>query len=186
MILAKKLVVTIPLKLDNLAGFDLSPNETSLFTQFLNSAYYTSILRDTNIPSDFRLQNTGSNTTYNLPVLPGVYSMYPTQVPGLFSAQFGSASALSDEQVQALIVESVLRLGAAGTLDATTPEFAAYRSHTPFELTVSKEAIQGGFYKELYALQGQQHTWYTGAAFHTHDSSLLWQFTEGLIPGILA
>ena len=186
LILAKKLVVTIPPKLDNLAGFDLSPNEASLFTQFLNSAYYTSLLRNTNIPSNYRLQNTGSNTTYNLPVLPGIYAIHPTRVPGLFSAQFGSASALSNEQVQALIIESVLRVGTAGTLDTTTPEFAAYRSHTPFELTVSKEAIQGGFYKKLYALQGQQHTWYTGAAFHTYDSSLLWQFTEGLIPGILA
>lgn len=79
-----------------------------------------------------------------------------------------------------------MRLRTAGTLNTTTPEFAAYESHTPFELTVPKEAIAGGFYKDLYALQGQRHTWYTGAAFHTHDSSLLWQFTEGLIPDILA
>lgn len=39
----KKLLITIPPKPDNLAGFDLSANETSLFAQFLNSAYYTAI-----------------------------------------------------------------------------------------------------------------------------------------------
>ncbi len=187
LILANRLIISIPPELNNLAGFDLSTNETSLFAQFLNSAYYTALIRNTNIPPDYRLQNIGSNTSYNLPVLPGVYAIVPTRVLGLYDVKVGSASALSDEQVRALIVDSVLRIGTARTLNTTTtPEFAAYQSHTPFELTVSKEAIQGGFYKELYALQGQRHTWYTGAAFHTHDSSLLWLFTEGLIPGILA
>lgn len=189
LIVAKKLLITIPPQLNNLQGFDLSANESSLFAQFLNSAYYTALLRNTKIPPNTFLTNTGSNTTYNIPVLPGLYSISPSRVPGLYDVKVGSASALSDAQVQALIVESILRLGTAGTLNdttTTTPVFAAYASHTPFELTVSKEAIQAGFYRDLYALQGQRHTWYTGAAFHTHDSSLLWQFTEGLIPGILA
>jgi hypothetical protein len=61
-----------------------------------------------------------------------------------------------------------------------------YSSHTPFELTVPPEAIADGFYKKLYSLQGCRHTFYTGAAFHTHDSSLLWQFTETLLPNITA
>ncbi len=187
LILANKLIITIPPQLNNLAGFDLSPNETALFAQFLNSAYYTALIRNTNIPPTYRLQNTGSNTPYNLPVLPGLYSIVPTRVPGLYDVKVGAASALPDEQVRTLIVDSVLRIGTAGTLNTTTPlEFAAYRSHTPFELTVSREAIRGGFYRELDALQGKRRTWYTGAAFHTHDSSLLWEFTEGLIPGILA
>lgn len=186
LILAKKLIITIPPKLNNLGGFDLSTNETSLFAQFLNSAYYTALVRNTNIPSGISITNIGANTPYNLPVLPGIYSISPSRVPGLLDVKVGSASALSDAQVHALIVESVLRLRTAGTFNTTTPEFAAYASHTPFELTVSKEAIEAGFYRKLYALQGQRHTWYTGAAFDTHDSSLLWQFTEGLIPGILA
>lgn len=186
LILAKKLVITIPPKIDNLQGFDLSTNESSLFAQFLNSAYYTALIRNTNIPPNLSIRNTGANTTYNIPALPGLYSITPTRVPGLYDVKVGSAFALSDEQVQALITESVLELSAAGTLNTTTPEFAAYKSHTPFELTVPKEAIAAGFYGEMDALQGQRYTWYAGAAFHTHDSSLLWEFTEGLIPGILA
>lgn len=185
LILANKLVVTIPPKLNNLVGFDLSTNETSLFAQFINSAYYTALIRNknNNIPS---ITNIGAETTYNIPVLPAIYTISPTRVSGLYDIKVGSADALSNAQVHALIVESFLRLGTAGTVNTTTPEFAAYSNHTPFELTVSKEAIQNGFYQNLYALQGQRYTWYTGAAFHTHDSSLLWQFTEGLIPSILA
>lgn len=188
LILAQKLIITIPPKPNNLLGIDLSVNETSLFAQFLNSAYYTALIRSTTIPPNTPLINiASSNTPYSLPVLPALYTIFPTRVPDLYDVKVGSASFLADEQVHALIVDSVLRLRTAGTSkNTTTPVFAAYENHTPHELTVSKEAIQAGFYRELYALQGQLHTWYTGAAFHTHDSAMLWQFTEGLIPEILA
>ena len=187
LILAKKFIITIPPKLDNLVGFDLSKNETSLFGQFRNTGYYTSLIRNTSIPPHTSLTNVAPDTPYNLPPLPGLYGISETRVPGLHFAFVTSEDpALSDGQVKSLITDSVLRLRAAGTLNTTAPEFAAYESHTPFELRVPKEAIAGGFYKRLYALQGQRHTWYTGAAFHVHDSSLLWQFTEGLLPGILA
>ena len=194
LILAQKLIITIPPKLNNLSGIDLSVNETSLFAQFLNSAYYTALIRSSTIPPNTRLTNMGpSNMHYNLPVLPALYGISPTRVPNLYDVKVASASFLPDSQVQNLIMDSVHRLTTAATSNGTTsndttttPIFAAYESHTPFQLTVSKEAIQAGFYRELYALQGQLHTWYTGAAFHTHDSALLWQFTEGLIPDILA
>lgn len=186
LIIAKKLLITIPPKLNNLRGFDLSSNETTLFSQFLNSAYYTALIRHTSIPPNTSLTNIGANTLYNLPPLPGLYTITPTRVPGLYDVKVGSATALSDAQVKALIRDTVARFRTAGTFNTTRLQFAAYENHTPFELTVPKDAIAGGFYKRLYALQGQRHTWYTGAAFHTHDSSLLWQFTEGLIPGLLA
>ena len=187
LIVAKKLLITIPPKLNNLRGFDLSRNETTLFSQFLNSAYYTALIRHASIPANTAITNVGANTPYNLPPLPAIYSITPTRVPDLLDVKVGSATTLSDGQVKSLIRDTVARFRTAGTFNTTTAlEFAAYESHTPFELTVPKDAIAGGFYRHLYALQGQRHTWYTGAAFHTHDSSLLWQFTEGLIPALLA
>ncbi|TAQ90979.1 hypothetical protein B7494_g715 [Chlorociboria aeruginascens] len=182
---ASKLVFTIPPKIDNLGGWDLSVSEKILFPQFDNSAYYTGLLRNTGIPDSTTVSNTGSNTLYNLPVLPASYSFSPTTVSGLTSVKFGSAFALSDEEVQKSIIEEVNRLDFPGKVPGN-PEFAVYSSHTPFELTVPAKAIAAGFYKDLYALQGQRHTFYTGAAFHTHDSSLLWNFTERLIPRIVA
>ena len=50
LVLANKLLLTIPPKPDNLAGFDLSANESALFAQFANSAYYTALIRDPAIP----------------------------------------------------------------------------------------------------------------------------------------
>ena len=183
---AKKIVVTIPPKVDNLFGFDLDLTEIGLFSQFGNSAYYTGLLRNTGIPDNLSVNNIGQGTPYNLPVLPGVYSISPTGIPGLHSVKYGSPVQLSETQVKADILAAVKRLRTAGTIPTTTPEFAVFASHSPFELTVPTAAIRAGFYRKLNALQGRNRTFYTGAAFHTHDSSLLWQFTEALLPRIAA
>ncbi|MCJ1238349.1 hypothetical protein MMC14_006338 [Varicellaria rhodocarpa] len=188
LIIAQKIILTIPPKLNNLHGWDLSHQETELFSQFKNSGYWTGLLRNTGIPDNVSLTNTGANTQYNVLDLPGAYGFSPTSVPGLRTCFYGSdTSSLSDAQVQANIIAEVKRLHTAGTFTtpATEPEFAIFSAHTPFELTVSAEAIRAGFYTKLYALQGQRNTFYTGAAFHTHDSSLLWQFTQALLPSVV-
>ncbi|KAH8700753.1 amine oxidase, flavin-containing superfamily [Talaromyces proteolyticus] len=181
---AKKILLAIPPKLDNLDGFDLDATEKSLFQQFGNSAYYTGVLRYTGINDNTTVQNIGINTTYHLPVLPGIYSISPSVIPGLLNVKYGSPTALADVQVQSDIIASVQRLPNR-TISVESPEFAIFASHTPFELTVSSSAIESGFYKRLYAMQGKRSTYYTGAAFHTQDSSLLWRFTEQLLPLIV-
>jgi len=78
---------------------------------------------------------------------------------------------------------------AAGTLpnsNEPTPGYAIFSSHTPYELYVSPSAIAGGFYNQLLALQGKRNMYWSGAAFVTHDSTDIWQYTETLIPGIAA
>lgn len=173
----------------NLGGFDLSENETSLFSQFNNSAYYTGLLRNAGIPDDLSIENIGNGTQDDIPRLPGLYDITPTGVPGLLHVYCGSPYALSDHAVKADIIATVRRLQERRTVPTTTTElaeFVVFFDHTPFALTVSTEAIAAGFYRDLYALQGQRHTYYTGAAFDTHDSSLLWQFTESLLPQVVS
>jgi hypothetical protein len=183
---ANTLVIAIPPLLQNLSPFDLSGNERSLLGQFRPGFYYTGLLEMTGYPADLVVQNTGADTVDNLPPLPGIYSVRPSGLPGLFHVTYGSPFALSGAQVQANILADVNRLRTAGTVPVSSAEFAIFRNHSPFELTVSKSDIAGGFYANLYALQGQRNTFYNGAAFHTQDSSLLWQFTETLLPQIVA
>ena len=185
-ILARKVVITIPPKLNNLQGFDLSESERSLFSEFRNAAYYTGVLNNTGLPDNVSATDVGADTAYNLPALPGVYGFYPSGLPGLFDVKYGSPFVeLPESKVKADIIATLLRLQNAG-LATKTPEFVDYSAHVPFELTVSREAISNGFYKQLYALQGQRHTFYTGAAFDAHDSSILWNFTRTLLPRIAA
>lgn len=38
-----------------------------------------------------------------------------------------------------------------------------------------------------YVVQGHRDTWYTGAAFMSHDASVLWNFTQSVVlPKLLA
>jgi hypothetical protein len=183
---AKKIVLSIPPTLQNLANFDLDLTESSLFQQFNTTGYYTGLIRNSGIPDNVSVANTGANTLYNLPVLPCIYSTRPTGVPGLQMFQYGSDTPLPNDQVKADVLATLKRLETAGTIATATPEFAVFSGHVPFQFTVSASAIEDGFYDKLNALQSYRETFYTGATFDTQDSSLLWQFTEALLPLIVA
>lgn len=90
------------------------------------------------------------------------------------------------EQVQALIMSSLEAMGEAGTFPASTPSIEALSNHTPTQMRVSVEAIENGFYNDLYALQGRNGTFWTGAAWAPDDSALLWAFTERVLPQVVA
>jgi len=86
--------------------------------------------------------------------------------------------------VRADIAAGFDRLAAAGTFPARLERLEAFKGHNPFELTVGPGDIAAGFYRELSALQGRRRTFHTGAALHSQDSSLLWRFSETLLPRI--
>jgi len=67
LIVAKKLLISIPPLISNLAGFDLSPTEHNLFAQWANGAYYTALVRNTGIPDNVVVMGVGAGTPYNLP-----------------------------------------------------------------------------------------------------------------------
>jgi hypothetical protein len=185
---AKKLLIAIPQKLNNLIPFDLDGNETSTFSEFINTGYYTSLVRNTGLPNTFNMASLSPNTPFNIPQMPGVYDIVPSGIPDLFDIKYGSPHSVPDEYVQKEIIDYIKKLQANGFTNNVTsePEFVRFKSHAPFELTVSPGAIQAGFYKDLYALQGYRNTYYTGAAFHTQDSSMLWNFTESyVLPDLL-
>ena len=122
-------------------------------------------MRNLGIPDNISLSNIGLDTPYNLPKLPAIYDFTTTGIPNLHNVHYGSSSPLPSTQVQSAILADIERLAAAGAIsNAADAEFAIFSDHSPFELVVSAEAISKGFYKQLYALQGQWNTFYTGAA----------------------
>jgi hypothetical protein len=84
------------------------------------------------------------------------------------------------------MVADIRRLRTAGSYPVELAGLEIFKAHVPFEMVVRPGDIANGFYRRLYGLQGRNGTFYTGAAFHTHDSSLLWRFTEELLPRIMA
>jgi hypothetical protein len=185
LIKAKKLLVTIPPILNNLGPFFLDNHEYSIFKQWHYTTYYTGIIRN-GVPDGIDVINTANDTTYNIPLPPFVRDFDFSGVPGLHTFSTVSLTPQTPAHIQALITSAITAIGTAGTFPASTPLIEVLSNHSPIQMRVSVDAIEDGFYKDLYALQGLHGTFWTGAAWAPDDSSLLWAFTEGILPLIIA
>ncbi|KAF8153572.1 hypothetical protein K438DRAFT_1943199 [Mycena galopus ATCC 62051] len=182
---AKKLVIAIPPTLANFQaiGLDLSPEEERLFGQTSSRWYFDALLQNSGLPDDIALTNTDFSLPDGIPtadrMLLEVGQAGFVGVPGLHSLYYSSSNEISDADAQADILATLAKYRAANGLDTTVePVFVGFNNHTPYELTVPADAIRNGYYKERNALQGCNNTWYTGAAWQAHDSTLIWNFTE--------
>jgi hypothetical protein len=179
----KKIVLAIPPTVENLCPFAFNSTELALFEKFSATGYYTGLIRNSGIPDNTSIQNTAAHGPYNIPSLPCIYAFGATGVPGLHQVLYGSSQPLPGSAVEKDILANLKRLQAAGTIPlGADPEFAIFASHIPFQFTVPASAIQDGFYARINALQGTRSLFMTGAAFESEDSSLIWQFTESLLP----
>ena len=178
---ASQVLVSIPPKVDAMRPFDLDSRETSLFSQFNNSAYYCGLVNNTGLPEQNYL-NRGADTLYNIPAFPGLYHFDVTSYPGIFSWWWGGPETVSEEVVTNDVNTAVRKL--TNNPDAS-PEMLAFSDHSPYGLNVDAEAIRQGFYDGINSLQGYRNTWYTGQLF-TPASATLWVFTEGLMANLTA
>jgi hypothetical protein len=182
---AKQLVIAIPPTLPNLVslGMDLAANERAIFGQFNNSYYWDMVIAGSGVPDNVSVAAVDFDAPDGIPAQPGLYGIGAVGLPGLHTAYFGSSHYLSDAQVKAATVAALGRLVRANGWDNETfaPDFVGFNNHAPFLLTVPVEAVRKGFYRHLNALQGVMSTWWTGAAWQTQDSSLIWNFTETVV-----
>jgi hypothetical protein len=188
LIRAKRLLITIPTKLDVMLPFVPTAAETAVFSKWINAGYYTSILKNTGIPDTLTVANFAPGTNYNIPTLPGAYTLQQSSVGGLKQAFYSSQRStstypLSDNAVKSDIINSIKKIQSENPdkFQQTTPEFVQFKSHAPFYLQVSGAETKAGFYKKLYALQGQKNTFYSGASFRAQDSTLVWRFSEEVV-----
>jgi hypothetical protein len=183
---SKTLIIAIQPTPDNLSPIDLDDHEQHLFAKFTWTEYFTGILKNTGIPSNTSLVNISPSLPYTVPAPPSIYSLEQSGDPGLLLVKYLSTDITTpDDSIEDAILSQVKNVDVAGKT-ASNPEFVVSSNHKPFTLSVSAEEIEEGFYGELYALQGAKETWYVSATFHTHDSSLIWRYVEGLLPNITA
>lgn len=174
----KEFLFTIPPQIDNLVGFDLNAEETALFSQFRSNDYCTGLLQKVPLAANSVLSNMVMKpSTFYLPRLPASYNLGPVHASSkLTNVKFCSNVTMSWQHIQGQIIAETTRV-----VPKSTPELVFLSSHGPFGLHVSTESIAKGFYQSLYQLQGKRRSFWTGAAWHTYDSSLLWNFTEPII-----
>ena len=189
LIKASKLLIAIQPKLESLSFLDLNTEERHLFGQFNNSYYWDALIRNPGVPSGVCINNANPAADLALPEMPGMYLICASPIPDVFTVYYTSPYALSEQYVKHDILATTAKLVKAFGFPAVngTPEFVGFNDHRPFELTVSTDAIVGGFYDRLNGLQGKRNTWYTGATWQAHDSSLIWNWTEyNILPQLLA
>jgi hypothetical protein len=183
LVVAEKLLITIPPTPAALASFDINEEELSIFSQLQGFGYYTSIIRNAG-PANFTLQNLAVDQPYALPPRPGFYNCNPTGVNTALSLCFYGTKLgqiFSDNEAKAAMVADLKRYQTANGLNATEPEFVAFSNHSPYWLMVGAEATKAGFYQKMYALQGKRNTFWTGATWRAQDSSASWKYTKDIV-----
>ncbi|KAK9781734.1 putative Amine oxidase domain-containing protein [Seiridium cardinale] len=178
-----QILLTIPPALTNLRGWDLTPEEYSVFSQYITAnGYWTGLVQNVGLNQTESIYNSAQNTFSNIPVLPALYYLTPTGVlDDVWYIKFSADNpTMTEAQVKSYAERQINRIQDANNVTTTKPEWLVFESHTPFHLQVAPEAIRDGFFSQLTALQGgiDGTMFYSGAVFHTQHSSLLWEFNE--------
>ncbi|KAJ0166675.1 Beta-cyclopiazonate dehydrogenase [Colletotrichum tanaceti] len=177
LIKAKKLLITIPPTLENLAPFDLDASETSVFEKWQDVPYYVGVVSKSGLPDLTNFLNVDVTAPAALPRTPFVWRLETVGVPGYQTVKVVGEP--DSAKAQGLVVDAVRKVVASVSGASTAgADFSAWEQHKNLQLHVSPEAVKAGFYRDLYALQGKRSTHYTGNAWCSDYSPLLWAFTE--------
>ncbi|PYH94046.1 FAD dependent oxidoreductase [Aspergillus ellipticus CBS 707.79] len=178
---AKRIIVAVPPTMENLEAFGLGATERRLFGQFNYFYFYTGLVRIDGLPADVCYMNRAEDDPFMRPRFPGMIILKAAEVPELRGVQYGSLTPMSEGELRQGILEDLDSIRRRTGVDFPDPEFLALGDHSPYEMSVSAEAIRNGFYRELNALQGERRTYYTGATFESHNTPQIWEFTEQLL-----
>ncbi|KAK2052904.1 FAD dependent oxidoreductase [Colletotrichum caudatum] len=177
---AKKLLITIPPTVKNLAPFDLDDSETSVFKQWEDVPYYIGVVSKSGLPDLTNYLNVDVTAPDALPQTPFVWRLETVGVPGYQTVKVIGEP--DSAKAQGLVTDAVRKIEAAANGTSTGGgDFSAWEAHSDLQLHVSPEAVKAGFYRDLYALQGKRSTYYTGNAWCSDYSPLLWAFTDSRV-----
>lgn len=194
LITARQLLIAIEPTERNTMPLDLRPHERETLSKFTFTREYTAIINNTSLEKDMAYFNMPSaSAPGNWLILPDPsFTNIITYLGGdnLFKVIVVGDNNLDEAGAKALVQKNFNTLLSAGDLGTTADqqpvEYVAFSEHGPMHACVSVEDVKAGFYQDLYTLQGQRSTWWTGGAFSVNFQTTLWDFDETLIPKILA
>lgn len=192
---ADRLLVAFEPTSDAMEPFDLDEAETAVFEKWETTRVFAGVVRHPSLPTNVSIVNTVPEAAPDnylafpeAPILARFdYMGSPSDLFRVFIVTDGEPD-LGVDGAQELVRTSLANLIEAGTVedgDIDDLVFAAFVDHGPMHLRASAEDITGGFIQELYALQGQRSTWYTGGAWSVQYTTILWDYNEVLLPKLL-
>ncbi|KAL4789650.1 beta-cyclopiazonate dehydrogenase [Aspergillus venezuelensis] len=178
---ARYLLVTIPPLLHELQAFDLSTHEVDLFSRWQYHQYWAVLVNDTGLPSNLTVVNVDPNRAYGVPAEPFLWRIHSHLAPGYHNIKLGGYVDFDEARAREFMQETLSFLNEQGTYTTREANIVQFGNHSPTLMFVTAEDIRDGFYRELYRLQGRNSTFWTGAAWASDYSTLLWGFTEGVL-----
>ncbi|KAL4982447.1 hypothetical protein BDW68DRAFT_170747 [Aspergillus falconensis] len=182
LIRAQKLLIAFPPILPKLRGFDLDDTEFSLFRKWIYTPYYAAIVNNSGIPDGLSVANTDPNEPGSFPLTPYESFLDYANVTGYYRTRLAGNRSFTEENAKQLVLDDLRRMREADTYPINEhPEIVAFQSHWPTAMMAPVDHVRDGFYRKLYALQGQRSTYYTGYAFFTDYSPQLWNHTRAIV-----
>jgi hypothetical protein len=191
---AKRLLVAFEPTLQGMEPLDLDSQELEVFSKWQHSNVYAGIVTHPSIPINSSLVNTRPDAAPSnylvLPRVPLVARFDYMGVPSnLFRVLLVGNETLDVDGAKELVRDSFGAMANAGTLvapaDGAELNFAAFADHGAMHLRVTPTELQNGFVQAQYALQGHRSTWYTGAAWSVQFTTILWAYTETVLPRLV-
>lgn len=183
-IIAKKLIITVAPLIENLGALDLSSDEKALFSKWNTVGYFAGVIQHAGITTV--LNNFNPANPFGFATLPGLYNISPN-VAGKLTFYGAALYSISTPDAQQLLLKQISTLEAGGVIPPAETEVLFFTNHSPYQLRVDAQSTKDGFYRDLYGLQGKRSTFWTGATWAAHDSSLIWTYTEReIIPSVIA
>lgn len=182
---AKTLLMTGSPVLDNLQGWDLVPEEKTLFSKFSGFGYFAGVVSNPGFPDNTGFHNVASNNSgFHTPKLPAVFVINNTPLPDkVRTVYYGTPQGIHIDKSNAarMALDDLDRLVASQGYGHAKTKLLDWVAHGPFNIQVSAEDIKNGFYARLYALQGQRSTFWSGSTWTAQDSATIWGYTKNVV-----
>lgn len=200
---AKKLLLAIEPHTRNLVPFNPTKAETAVFSKFKWTRLVTGIVHNAALPinqSLFNIPEAAEPSNYfayqDLPYQARFDYMGEDHFRALMigdeTTNASDAKKIVQANVERLIEAGILQSPAeeeggdgSSSSSSNTLKWIVLADHGHMHARVSGEELRKGFITNQYALQGQQSTWYTGAAFSAQFQTSLWQYNDILLPRLV-
>ena len=194
---AKKLLLAIEPTLDNVAPFDMDEQELDVFSKWIHTREYVGVVQHPSLPFNTSIVNIPDSARgMDLTALP-TFPFQPRfdHLPGsadLFSVIVVMSADSTSEDAMRLVEDHLKNMITADTLptagsteESMYPTIVAWGDHGPMHVHASNEEMKKGFIQRQYALQGGRSTYFTGAAWVGHFTTVVWEFNEAILPQLL-
>ncbi|KAH9862981.1 hypothetical protein J1614_010710 [Plenodomus biglobosus] len=191
---AKRLLISIGPETLNRTVYDLDDQEEALFKAYTGNRYFAGVVTHPSLPAHLITNSNPAAAPSNHLITPDVPFLqsfnhignssagpvYRTIIAAPINATIEDAKSIVRNAIQMLMNAGTIPAGNVDQLD-----FKALDDHGMMYRHWSVEQLRSDIVRQTNALQGLRSTWYTGAAWATHNAAMVWNTTDAILPRML-